>query len=113
MNGFKGVPIPAAGLLIASFPLIWFYSNNASIQSLFLYPWFWYGVILVVSYLMISTMPMLALKFKSASVQAFLPFLIIAVIAVAGGFLFGWLAVPLSFIAYVILSLLFKPKNIA
>jgi CDP-diacylglycerol--serine O-phosphatidyltransferase len=112
-TGFKGVPIPAAGLLIASFPLIWFYSNTASIISLFLNQWFWYAVIVIVSYLMISTLPMLALKFKNASIQALMPFIIISVVAVVSGFLFGWLAVPLSFNAYVILSLIFKPKNIA
>lgn len=112
-TGFKGVPIPAAGLLIASFPLIWFYSNNPTIINLFLNKWFWYGVILIVSYLMVSTLPMLALKFKNASVKAMMPFIIIAAIAVVTGFLFGWVAVPLSFIGYVILSLLFKPKNIA
>ena len=110
-TGFKGVPIPAAGLLIASFPLIWFYSNTPSIISLFLNQWFWYVVIVMVSYLMISTLPMLALKFKNASIQAFMPFIIIAVIAIVSGFLLGWVAVPLSFIAYVILSLIFKPKT--
>jgi CDP-diacylglycerol--serine O-phosphatidyltransferase len=112
-TGFKGVPIPAAGLLIASFPLIWFYSNTPTVISLFVNQWFWYAVIAIVSYLMVSTLPMLALKFKNVSVQAFLPFIIIGAIAVVSGFLFGWLAVPLSFIAYVTLSLIFKPKNIA
>jgi len=110
-TGFKGVPIPAAGLLIASFPLIWFYSNTPSIIALFLNQWFWYVVIVIVSYLMISTLPMLALKFKNASIHAFMPFIIIAVVVVISGFLLGWAAVPLSFIAYVVLSLIFKPKT--
>lgn len=111
-TGFKGVPIPAAGLLIASFPLIWFYSNTPAIINLFLNQWFWYAVIVITSYLMVSTLPMLALKFKNVSVKSFMPFIIIAIIAIVSGFLFGWMAVPLSFIAYVILSLLFKPKTI-
>ncbi len=111
-TGFKGVPIPAVGLLIASFPLIWFYSNKPFIISLFINQWFWYAVIVIVSYLMISSLPMLALKFKSASIKAFMPFIIIAAVAIVSGFLFGWLAVPLSFIAYVILSLIFKPETI-
>lgn len=110
-TGFKGVPIPAAGLLVASFPLIWFYSNTPSIISLFVNKWFWYALVVIISYLMVSTLPMLALKFKNASVQALMPFLIIAVVAIVGGFLLGWMAVPLSFIAYVILSLIFKPKT--
>ena len=109
--GFKGVPIPAAGLLIASFPLIYFYTNSSFIYTLFLNQWFWYAVIVIVSLLMVSTLPMLALKFKSVTVKSFLPFIIIAVIAVVAAFLAGWIAVPLAFIAYVILSLIFKPTT--
>ena len=56
-QGFKGVPIPAAGLLIASFPLIYWYSNNMQIVNLLANKWFWYAVILGISYLMVSTFP--------------------------------------------------------
>jgi CDP-diacylglycerol--serine O-phosphatidyltransferase len=106
--GFKGVPIPAAGLLFASFPLIYWNANDAWVITMMLNKWFWYGVALSVSYLMVSTLPMMALKFKNISIKKIAPFLIIAAIAVVGAILFGWLAVPLSFIAYVVLSLLFK-----
>jgi CDP-diacylglycerol--serine O-phosphatidyltransferase len=109
--GFKGVPIPAAGLLIASFPLIYWYSNNETIITLLSNEWLWYGVIVVISYLMISTLPMLALKFKNASVKKLTPFIILAVIAAITGTLLGWLAVPITFAAYVIISLLYKPKE--
>lgn len=107
-KGFKGVPVPAAGLLFASFPLVYWYSNNETIIRILLNKWFWYGTILLVSYLMVSRLPMLALKFNGFSVKKMLPFIIIALIAIAGALSFGWLAVPLTFIAYVILSLLFK-----
>lgn len=107
-KGFKGVPVPAAGLLFASFPLVYWYSNNETIIGILLNKWFWYGAILLVSYLMVSRLPMLALKFNGFSVKKMLPFIIIALIAIAGALSFGWLAVPLTFIAYVILSLLFK-----
>lgn len=107
--GFKGVPIPAAGLLIASFPLIFWYSENETAIKLLSNEWFWYAVILIVSYLMVSTLPMLALKFKNASVKKLLPFIILAVIAVVTGILLGWLAVPITFAAYVIISLIYKP----
>lgn len=127
--GFKGVPIPAAGLLIASFPLIyWFpdsewistilpkgfaewilrFSNSEWIINTLQNKWFWYALIFVVSYLMVSTLPMMALKFKTVNFKSLLPFIIIAVITTIAAFIFGWLAVPVAFIAYVILSLLFK-----
>lgn len=109
--GFKGVPIPAAGMLIASFPLVWWFSSEPWIVTVFLNQWFWYAVIAIVSYLMVSTLPMMALKFKGVTVQKLLPFIIIAIVAVVSAFLFGWLAVPVSFAAYVIISLLFKQKS--
>ena len=110
--GFKGVPIPAAGLLIASFPLIYFFINRPFVFALFLNQWFWYAVIAIVSYLMVSTLPMLALKFTNASVKSLLPFIIIAFITIITAFIGGWLAVPVAFIAYVILSLIFKPSTL-
>lgn len=106
--GFKGVPIPAAGLLFASFPLIYWNTSESWVINLMLNKWFWYVLVIVVSYLMVSTLPMMALKFKNISLKKLAPFLIIAAVAVVGAFLFGWLAVPLSFIAYVVLSLLLK-----
>jgi CDP-diacylglycerol--serine O-phosphatidyltransferase len=51
---------------------------------------------------------MLALKFKNISLIKLLPFIIMAVIIVIAAIIFGWLAVPAAFVAYVILSLLFK-----
>lgn len=106
--GFKGVPIPAAGLLFASFPLIYWNTTDAWVITMLLNKWFWYTVVVSVSYLMVSTLPMMALKFKNINIKKIAPFLAIAAIAVAGAILFGWLTVPLSFIAYVVLSLLFK-----
>lgn len=108
--GFKGVPIPAAGLLIASFPLIYWNSSNETVISLLLNKWFLYGVIAVVSWLMISKLPLMAMKFKSKSLKDNLPKIILIVFAVAAAIFLRWLAVPVIFIGYIILSLLFKNK---
>ncbi len=110
-QGFKGVPIPAVGLLIASFPLISWYSNNDFIKHLLLNKWFWYAAVIIVSYLMVSKLPMMAMKFTGVNLKKLLPFLILAFISLAGGLSFGWLAVPITFIAYVILSLTFKQQE--
>ena len=103
--GFKGVPIPAAGLLIASFPLIYWYSNFPLAVSLLLNSWFWYALIAVVAYLMVSTVPMIALKFKQLSIKQDFPKLILVIVAIVAGLLLHWLAVPVVFVTYVILSL--------
>jgi CDP-diacylglycerol--serine O-phosphatidyltransferase len=112
-NTFKGVPIPAVGLLIASFPLIYWitYEQYAWIVPILINQWFWYGMIAMVSWLMISRLPMLALKFKNAGIKKLSPFIILVIVAVIAALIAGWIAAPVTFIAYVILSLLFKQKT--
>ena len=102
---FKGVPIPAAGLLIASFPLIYWYSNKAFAVSLLLNTWFWYALIAIIAYLMVSKVPMIALKFRKFNLKYDLPKVILIVVAILSGIVLKWLAVPVVFLAYVILSL--------
>lgn len=109
--GFKGVPVPAAGLLIASFPLIYWFSGNETVISLLLNPWVIYGLILVVSGLMVSRIPMMAFKFKEKSVQANLPQVMLVIIAIVATLSLKWIAVPVIFITYIILSLIFKKKT--
>jgi len=106
--GFKGVPIPAAGLLIASLPMIYWNTDIAFVQELLLNKWFLYGVIIVVSGLMISKLPLMALKFKDRSIKGNLPKLILVGFSLLCILFLHWLAVPVIFIGYIILSLLFK-----
>ncbi len=110
--GFKGVPIPAAGLVVASLPLIAFYNYyDGAVNALIFNKWFLYAVIVVLSWLMISTLPIMGLKFKDYSLQHNMPKLILLVIAVIAFILFKWMAVPVVFIAYIILSLALKNKT--
>ncbi|HEX8333947.1 MAG TPA: CDP-alcohol phosphatidyltransferase family protein [Segetibacter sp.] len=108
---FKGVPVPAIGLLFASFPLIYWYSNQTWALDLLLNSWFWYVLIAVAAYLMVSTIPMMGLKFKDLTVKNNLPKIILLIAAVIAGVFLQWLAVPIVFIIYVILSLVMLPKK--
>ncbi len=110
-QNFKGVPVPAAGLFIASFPLIYWTNEYSFITRLLINPWFWYVIILIVSGLMISSLPMLALKFQDANFKKFMPFIAIAATIVVTSIFVGWLSVPLSFLVYVLLSLLTLKKE--
>jgi CDP-diacylglycerol--serine O-phosphatidyltransferase len=109
--GFKGVPTPAAGLLIASFPLIYWYSKSATAVNLLQNRWIWYAIILLISFLMVSNLPLMALKFKNFSVKSNLPKIILLLAAIIAAILLTWLAVPVVFILYIILSLAFKNKT--
>lgn len=108
---FKGVPIPAAGLALASFPLIYWFTPSVWQIQLLQNKWFWYAVIIVICYLMVSTLPMLSLKFKTFNLQSLLPFIIIAVVAIISIIFLQWTAVPVTFVVYVIVSIIFKNKT--
>ena len=109
--GFKGVPIPAAGLLIASFPLILHFGNSfVDVSEWLTNKWVLYAVILVVSWLMVSKLPLMAFKFKNYSIKNNLPKIILLVVAIIAALIFHWLAVPIVFIVYIILSLLYKQQ---
>lgn len=109
---FKGIPIPANGVLIASFPLLLQYGNSiVNADEIFLNKWFLYGVIVIVSLLMISKIPMMAMKFKNMSVKDNLPKIILLALSIVAALLLHWLAVPVIFITYIILSLIFKNKS--
>ena len=109
--GFRGVPTPAIGLLIASFPLIYWNAGNGSVVNILLNKWVLYGVILFLSWLMISNIPMMAMKFRNASLKDNLPKAILAAVALIAILFLHWLSVPVIFVVYIILSLVFKNKS--
>ena len=104
-TSFKGVPTPAAGLLVASLPLILLY-DYYNLSRLLLNKWFLYAFILVASYLMISTLPLIALKSDGRGLRNRLPEIILLLIALLSAIFLQWLAVPVIFLFYIIISLL-------
>lgn len=107
---FKGMPVPAVGIFVASLPLIYWNVNEEWAVNLLLNKWFLYGLILILSWLMVSNLPLMALKFKDYSLKNNMPKLILLIIAIAALLLLKWLAIPVVVLAYVLLSLLFKNK---
>jgi CDP-diacylglycerol---serine O-phosphatidyltransferase len=106
---FKGIPIPAAGITIASLPLIVHY-QQFNLQEILFNKWLIYGIILILSYLMVSNIPLMSLKFKDSSLKNNMPKYILAAIAIVAAIVLKWVAIPVVFIAYVIVSLAFKNK---
>jgi CDP-diacylglycerol--serine O-phosphatidyltransferase len=107
---FKGMPVPAAGIFIASLPLIYWNVNQAWVFELLLSKWFLYGIVLLVSWLMISSIPLLSLKFKDFSMKNNLPKYLLVALSLVALITIKWLAVPVIVLAYVLISLLFKNK---
>ena len=108
---FKGLPVPAVGLFVASLPLIYWNVNEQWVINLLLNKWFLYGLTLLLSYLMVSNIPLMSLKFKDFSLKNNIPNYLLVVISIASIFIFTWMSVPVIILAYIILSLLIKNKS--
>jgi CDP-diacylglycerol--serine O-phosphatidyltransferase len=111
---FLGLPTPANGLLIASFPLILAQQTNlAGLEMTFLKalinsPYFLMSLTILLSWLLVAEIPLMSLKFKNMAWKEneiryiFLGLLVILLI------MFYISAVPLIILLYIILSLAFK-----
>ena len=111
-ESFKGVPIPSVGIVVASLPLISYYNYfDGAINDLFFNKWFLYGLIFILSYLMVSKLPMITLKFKDRTIKGNMPKIILAVAALLSAVLLKWLAVPVMFVVYILVSLTFKNRK--
>ena len=108
---FQGVPSPAAGLVVASLPLIILY-QYFNIQTLFINKWMLYGLILFLSFLMLSNRSFIGLKFSDFSVKNNLLKYILILISLIAIVVLQWLAVPIIFIIYIVLSSFSKPTEL-
>ena len=110
--GFQGLPTPAAGLLVASLPLIIHFGQPFPVMNSWLVmPAVIYGLAILLSWLMISKIPLIALKFKGFGFMENLPaYTLIASGVIAVAFLY-WLAVPFLFVVYIGLSLILKKRT--
>jgi CDP-diacylglycerol--serine O-phosphatidyltransferase len=115
-SSFKGLPTPATGILLASFPiiiLVCLAENKGMYYDIVTNPWFLAATAVAVSLLMVSNIPMFALKFSSTNWgenQIRYIFLIISVFLII---LLKLAAIPLIILMYLLLSLvtMFSPKD--
>ncbi len=109
---FKGLPVPAVGLFFASLPLIYWNVNEQWVISLFLNKWFLYGITILFSWLMVSNLPLVSLKFKNFSFKDNIHIYLLLAVAIASILILKWFAVPIIVLAYLLVSLFFKPKTV-
>jgi CDP-diacylglycerol--serine O-phosphatidyltransferase len=109
---FKGLPTPAAGLFVASLPLILkFPPEMINITDFILNKWILYVIIVLLSFLMVSNLPLMSFKFKDFGIKNNLPKYLMVIIGVIAAIFLQWIAVPILLVTYVIVSLLFKNKS--
>ncbi|NSL88477.1 CDP-alcohol phosphatidyltransferase family protein [Chitinophaga solisilvae] len=108
-ENFIGVPTPAVGLLVASFPLILLF-NPYNLAQWLQNVWVLYGTIAALCYLMVAEIPMLSLKIKDKSLKNNWPRLLLVVLTLISIPVLNFATVPFVFICYVVLSLVVPPK---
>ncbi len=107
-DSFIGVPSPAAGLVVASLPLIIFY-QRFGLHLYFINVWVLYAIIILLAYLMLSNRRFMALKFKSFGFKANRYTYVLLILSVILIFALQWLAVPIIFVLYLLFSAFVKP----
>ncbi len=108
---FRGMPVPAAGIFFASLPLIYWNINEAWVSDMLHNQWFLYAIIVIFSWLMVSRLPLMSFKFSNYGIPGNWPRYLLLLFALVSFFLLSWLAIPLTILLYVVLSLLFKNQT--
>lgn len=107
-TSFKGLPTPATGILLASFPimiLVCLAENKGLYYDIVSNPYFLAAVAVISSLLMVSNLPMFAMKFSSPSWgenQTRYIFIILSVFLII---LLKLAAIPLIILMYLLLSI--------
>ena len=109
-TSFKGVPVPAVGLTVASLPLIYWTNNSPWVINMLLNKWVLYLIIILLSLAMVSRLPMLSGKISGRQDPQMVPRIILFLLSLIAVIFLHWLAVPLIFIFYFFLSLSFKNR---
>ncbi len=109
-SSFIGLPTPANTLLIVSLPLIIMQSDHAD-GLLLLNPFFLLILTGILSFLLVSEIPLFALKFKNLSFKEnFYQYLLLSSCAILLPIL-KWAAIPLIFTLYFVLSFIKARAN--
>jgi CDP-diacylglycerol--serine O-phosphatidyltransferase len=107
---FRGTPVPAVGLTVAALPLIWWQASEQWEIDLLTNRWALYALVALLSWLMVSNVPVMSNKPAQKTLQGFLPHICVAATAILGGVFLGWWAVPVTFAAFVLFSIVFKNR---
>ncbi len=110
-SGFTGMPVPATGILVGSFPLINFY-NPYGIGAWMQGKWIIYLIIALLCWLMVSKIQFFKLMPPKWNMGYLWPRLILVVVgAIAIPFL-GAATVPFVIVLYIILSLIYREPQV-
>jgi len=105
---FAGMPIPAAGLIVASLPLITWYPTVFDFRPILTNKWFLYGLIITLCLLMVSKIKFLKWKAAGKGLGAWWPQILMVLVIAAGAPFLKFAIVPVVFLVYILCSLIYK-----
>ncbi len=105
-NSFLGLPVPSVGLIIASLLFI----DSTSSLSFLIKPAMVLSLILLLCILMVSELPLLALKFKTYGLKGNLGRYLVLGLGLTLFICFQFQGIPLIILGYVLVSLFVKEK---
>ena len=108
---FSGMPTPAVGLFVATFPLI-LWQNPLGLGSYFYSPWVIYLIIGILCWLMVSKISFFKFMPASWSPAHIWPQILIVIVAVASFPILKFAAIATAFVLYILLSFIYKPKQV-
>lgn len=110
---FTGMPIPATGLIVASLPLImWYSAGKFNFTNILMNRWFLYAVIATLCFLMVSKVRFLKWKAPGNGLMAWWPQILMVLVAIVGAPFLNFAIVPVVFVIYLASSLLYKYPNV-
>ncbi|MRT91522.1 CDP-diacylglycerol--serine O-phosphatidyltransferase [Ancylomarina sp. 16SWW S1-10-2] len=105
-TSFMGIPTPANAMFWASLPIVLHFGDYPMIENLLANQWLILGAIIITSLLLVSEIPMFALKVKNLKWQEnkirYLFLITLAILAI----LLKWLVIPLILFVYIFFSLI-------
>ncbi len=106
---FIGMPTPAVGLMVASLPLVLFYNYDTA--GYLLNRWVIYILIVLLCWLMHSRIRFFKWKATGGLVNWW-PHIVLAIVIVSGAVMIQFAIVPVAFILYILLSIVYRPQSL-
>ncbi|NUM31383.1 MAG: CDP-diacylglycerol--serine O-phosphatidyltransferase [Bacteroidetes bacterium] len=101
-DSFLGLPVPSSGLIVASLPFV----EKNGMLSFMINPWFVTFLIFILCMLMVSEIPLLALKFKNFAIKENLYRWIVILIGAVSLISFGFQGISIAILGYVLVSVI-------
>lgn len=101
-DSFLGLPVPSTGIVIASLPFI----DKSGPLAFMVNPWVVAGLVVLLCILMVSELPLLALKFKNYSLKDNVYRYLVLLIGLVSLVIFQFQGLPLVILGYVLVSLI-------